>query len=53
MTHDDLRVRAGFLFLAMLTSTVVLGATVVGMQPDIGAGDVLVALANVARTATA
>lgn len=53
MTHDYIRVRVAFLLLAMLTSTVVLGATVVGMQPDIGAADVLVALANLARTATA
>lgn len=53
MTHDYMRVRVGFLLLAMLTTTVVLGATVVGMQPDIGAGDVLVAVANLARTAKA
>lgn len=53
MTHDCTRVRVCFLLLAMLASTLVLGATVVGMQPDIGAGDVLVALADLARTAKA
>jgi hypothetical protein len=53
MTHDYTRVRVCFMLLAMLTSTLLLGATVVGMQPDVGAGDVLVALANIARTAKA
>lgn len=53
MTHDYSRVRVGFLLLAMLTSTLLLGATVVGMQPDVGAGDVLVALANLVPTARA
>jgi hypothetical protein len=51
MTHELTRVRVCSMLLAMLMSTLVLGATVVGMQPDIGAGDVLLALADLARTA--
>jgi hypothetical protein len=39
------------MLLAVLTSAMVLGATVVGMQPDLEAGDVLVAMSQLIRPA--
>lgn len=52
MKSQSLRVRVCSMLFAVLASALVLGATVVGMQPDVGAGDVLVAVADLLRAAS-
>ena len=53
MNRQAIAVRACSMLLALMTSSLVIGATVVGMEPHVGAGDVLVAVSDFVRAAVA